>query len=102
MDLVVLETAREDFCFQQMLNDSSELIFLRAHQLIKSFGCLKDMSTRQVWLGMDSINKSSFAWINSAAMVVDNWATGMPTSAKKEACVAIKHEISIFLVCVIN
>jgi hypothetical protein len=55
------------------------------------------MSTRQVWLGMDSIGKSAFTWINSAAMDVNNWATGMPTSVKKEACVAIKHEISISL-----
>jgi hypothetical protein len=65
--------------------------------ICQSFGCLIDMSTRQVWMGMDSISKNAFAWINSAAMDVVNWATGMPTSVKKEACVAIKHEISIFL-----
>jgi hypothetical protein len=61
-----------------------------------------DIKSRPLWIGMNSIGKTAFAWINSAAMGVVNWASGMPTSGKKEACVAIKHESHNFSLNVTN
>jgi len=47
-----------------------------------------EMDQISLWLGMDSLNKSSFSWVNGASLVVNKWDAGKPSANKKEACVA--------------
>jgi len=50
---------------------------------------LLEMDLNSLWLGMSSINKNSFLWINEAPLNINRWDAGKPTSVKKEACMAV-------------